>query len=375
MDEFHAAKDSVRFFFCWMPPSTITNTARSLRLVGNEEQKKTMLTFSSKRLAAVLAVIVARQGVQGFVPRPPARFGGTCFFSTASDEVASMRASEIKKELESYGISTKSFLEKSELVDALTKARADGLKPKETTTTSATSSSAASSSSTSSASREERLKKELEICKAMKASELKKELQGFGVSTKSFFEKSEFAQALAEARVDGVKKAAAAVDTGEGYAEYTNVEVLTDDSAGPRQKQSQQRQSGGGSPFSGGASPFGGGSPFGGMGGMGDMMGGMGGIADMLKNFGASGASPGANPFAGGGGSPFGGGVGGMGDMMGKAQEMMKNPKIQEIIAKAQSNPKVMAAVSECMSNPAAFAKYQSDPEISGLLTELRKYM
>lgn len=354
-----------------------------------------MLTFSSRWLATVLAVLVARKGACGFVVTPRSSMMATrALFSTAAanEEVASMRASEIKKELESYGIPTRSFLEKSELVDALTKARAEGLSPKEeTTTTSSTSTSSSSSTSTttettasSSASREERLKEELEKCNAMKASELKKELQELGVSTKSFFEKSEFAKALAEARVDGVKKQAASSSSEEGYAEYADVEVLTDDSAGPRKKSSQQQaqQQQQQSPFGGGASPFGGvdpgANPFGNMGGMG----GMGGIADMLKNMGgmgggAAGADPfgGANPFAGaGGGNPFGGAAG-MGDMMGKAQEMMSNPKIREIIGKAQSNPKVMKAVQECMSNPAAMAKYQNDPEIAELLNELKQYM
>jgi hypothetical protein len=341
-----------------------------------------MFSFSSRRLAAVLAVLVARS--HGFVvPRPtPSRAFGTRLFSTANDEVASMRVGDIKKELESYGISTKSFLEKSELIDALTKARADGLKPKETRTSSSSSSTSAATenSSTSSADREERLKEELEKCNAMKASELKKELQELGVSTKSFFEKSEFAKALAEARVDGVKKSSAS-NGEEGYAEYANVEVITDDSTGPRQKQSQ-RQSESSSPFGGGGSPFGnafgrntpeGANPFG-------SMGSMGGLADMLKNLGGVGGAGGGDPFGGanpfaGGGSPFGGMGGGMGDVMGKAQEMMKNPKVMEIIAKAQSNPRVMKAVQECMSNPAAMAKYQNDPEISSLLKELKKYM
>jgi uncharacterized protein with GYD domain len=327
-------------------------------------------------------MLVARQG-QGFVVPPrPSSFAVKALYSTSGNEVASMRAGEIKTELESYGISTKSFLEKGELVDALVKARAEGLTPKKTTTppasspqsastssASSKSSSASSSSSTSSASREERLKEELEKCKAMKASDMKKELEEMGVSTKSFFEKSEFAQALAEAKVDGAGKRPS-----EGYAEYKNVEVLTDDSAGPRPKGGQQAQQqssspfGGASPFGGGgASPFGGGTPFGGGGAspFGDM-GGMGGIADMLKNMGGMG---------GGGANPFGGGMGGMGDAVGKAQEMMKNPKVREIIQKAQSNPKMMAAVTECMSNPAAFTKYQNDPEIAGMINELRKYM
>jgi hypothetical protein len=230
---------------------------------------------------------------------------GTQLHSSGTD-VESMRAGEIKKELESYGISTKSFFEKSELVEALKKARADGLTPKKETASSSTSSTqstqstASSQQSTSSSSsssapsddrpREERIKEETEKCKTMKAGEMKKELEERGVSTKSFFEKSEFLKALVEARVDGVQKQGGSgqgSDT-EGYAEYTNVEVLTDDSSGPRPKRStepeqqqQQQPRGGGNPFGGGGNPFGGGgNPFGG----------------------------GGNPFGGGGGggNPFG---------------------------------------------------------------------
>lgn len=328
------------------------------------------------------------------------------YASTGTDDgISSMRAGEIKKELESYGISTVSFVEKSELVKALEKARADGLKPKSTTTTSTTTTTTASSSSSSdteskstkkkkrpsstdddddeveedSRPREERLIDELVKCQAMKAGEMRKELEGLGVSTKSFFEKSDFVKALADARVDGtgIEK--------EGYAEYSNVEVLTDAASGPRPPASSQKDEqktgggGGGSPFGGGgASPFGGGggggaSPFGGggmPGGMGGGMGGMGGIADMLKNMGGGGGAAAA------GGNPFGGGGGGMGgDAMGKAQELMKNPKVMQLMMKAQGNPKIMAAMQECMSNPAAFAKYQNDPEVSELLKELQKVM
>jgi len=356
----------------------------------------------------------------GIASQPPSFSLFAATSTDAENEVGAMRAGEIKKELESYGISTKSFLEKSELVDALVKARADGLKPKQSAASSAsspsstdTSSSTKSSSSTSS--REDRLKVEMENCNAMRAGELKKELEERGISTKSFFEKSEFVKALAEARVDNIQRAtpgggsSGGVDE-EGYAEYANVEVLTDDSSGPRQKsseQSQQQQSGGnpfggggmpggmgGNPFGGGGMPGGmGGNPFGGSagGGMPGGMGGMGDIADMLKNMGMGGGGGGGagNPFGGaggGGGNPFGGaaggnpfggmgGMGGMGDAMGKAQQMMKNPKVMELMSKAQSNPKIMAAMTECMSNPAAFAKYQNDPEVSEIINELRKYM
>ena len=36
--------------------------------------------------------------------------------------------------------------------------------------------------------------------------ELKQELESYGISTRSYFEKSEFIRALAESRVDGTKK-------------------------------------------------------------------------------------------------------------------------------------------------------------------------
>ena len=347
-----------------------------------------MLVSARLRKLAILGGLLFHDNLQlcvGFATRPSAvrvmSRPTFALYSATSDDVASMRVGEIKKELESYGISTKSFFEKSELVEALEKARADGLKPKASSSSSSTSSSSSSSSASSSSSsstsstssppkdtrpREERLQEEMEKCKSMKASELKKELEERGVSTKSFFEKSEFVKALAEARVDGVEKP----KEKENYAEYSNVEVITDDSAGPRKRQSEQSQQ------QQQQSPFGGGSPFGGMGGNpfgGGGMGGMGGLEDLLKNMGGA---AGGNPF-GGGANPFGGmgGMGGMGDVMGKAQEMMKNPKVMELMTKAQSNPKIMAAMQECMSNPAAFAKYQNDPEVSEVINELKKYM
>jgi hypothetical protein len=278
--------------------------------------------------------------------------------SSTLPEAKSMRVGELKKELDSYRISTKSFFEKSELVDAVEKARAKGTTPK--TDKIKDDDSSSSTPSESSGSREESLEKEMENCKSMKAGDLKKELESYGINTKSFFEKSEFVKACAEARVDGVTKKADS--GGEGYAEYADVEVLTDDTSGPRKRSSEQQsqgQSQSSNPFGGGMEGMGGGggggsNPFGG--------GGMGGIADMMKNMGG-----------GGGGMP--GGMPGGGDQMKKAQEMMSNPKVREIIMKAQSNPKIMKAVQECMSNPMAFAKYQNDPEVGELIRELQTFM
>ena len=145
--------------------------------------------------------------------------------SSSSTEVSKMKASELRKELESYGMSTKSYFEKSELVEAVKKARTEGKTPitKDDTDDSSSSSSSSSSRSSSSSSssstnntssssssssetRKERLAQEMEKCAKTKVGELKKELESYGISTKSFFEKSEFVKAVAEARVDGKKK-------------------------------------------------------------------------------------------------------------------------------------------------------------------------
>lgn len=109
-----------------------------------------------------------------------------------------MRITEIRQELESYGISTKSFLEKREMVNALNKAREEGKKPIEEEP-------AADSSSNKDMSRDDKIKAETEKAKKMKVGDIKKDLEGRGISTKSFFEKSEFVKAYAEAVVDGVK--------------------------------------------------------------------------------------------------------------------------------------------------------------------------
>jgi hypothetical protein len=351
-----------------------------------------------------------------------------------------MRIKELKNEIESYGMSTKSYLEKSELVAAVTKARAEGMIPSSvasnkaqeepapaaktastTTTTTSTSTTTEKSSSSSSAEgtkastpeggfgsnlpRETRLQLEIDNCSRLKVGELKTELKALGIRSNTFFEKSEFVRALADARVDGVKP-----PTEEEEEEVTvaEVEVLSaNDPRGPQKResdakkvdaaQSQPKQGGGRSPFGGGGgggSPFGGGGG-GGMGGMEDLLknmggmggggGGMGGMEDLLKNMGGMGGGGGGGGKGGMGGMEdllknmggMGGGGGGGGGMpdMGKVQEMMSNPKVRAVMAKAQTNPKIMKAVTECMSNPAAFIKYQNDPEIKAVVDELKPFL
>ena len=123
-------------------------------------------------------------------------------------EIDTMKASEMRKELESYGISTKSLFEKGEFIEALKKARAEGMsattKGDETSSNGETVTEEESSSETS-ASREERYQEALEIAKTMKVGDLKKELTSRGISTASFFEKTEFIKAYAEAIADNIQ--------------------------------------------------------------------------------------------------------------------------------------------------------------------------
>jgi hypothetical protein len=318
-----------------------------------------------------------------------------------------MRVGEIKQELESLGVSTRTFLEKSELVEALVKARKEGKKPissgsssstvssssTESTATTSTTKSTTTAAPTNPEERKQRIKEEMEKCNTMKTGELKSELESLGVSTKSFFEKSEFIRALAEARVDGVtvkkskkKKRRVASDDDEVEEVTAKVEVITNDNVGPKTKKSRDNSQGtGGNPFGGaGGSPFGG-MPFGGGAGGGPGGMDMNNIADMLKNMGGAGGAAGAggNPFAGGanpfagaagGANPFGGGAG-MADAMKAAQEALNNPKVKKVIEKAQKNPKVMQAVQECLGNPMAMSKYQNDPDVGPILRELQQAM
>ena len=116
-----------------------------------------------------------------------------------ADDVDVMKAKDIREELESYGIPTKAFFEKREMADALKRARSKGRTPAEKTP----SGGGGGSSSATSKTRDERIREEMTKIKPMKVGIMKKELEEMGVSTKSFFEKSEFVRALAEARVDG----------------------------------------------------------------------------------------------------------------------------------------------------------------------------
>lgn len=128
----------------------------------------------------------------------------TSLYMSTLPDIESMRASELRKELQSYGISTKSFFEKSELVDAVKKAREEGKTPTSESPKKEADSSSGNESN-GKESRKEKLEAEIAKCSSMRVGELKKELESLGISTKSFFEKSEFVRALAEARVDGVK--------------------------------------------------------------------------------------------------------------------------------------------------------------------------
>ena len=155
--------------------------------------------------------------------------------SSSLPDIASMKAGEMRDELQSYGISTKSFFEKSELKTALEQARAEGKIPiknnkskasrKKVTTEpvngeepingeavngekysqSVNGETINGDESSSKIPRSERIQQEMEKAKRMSVGDLRKELKNRGVSTKSFFEKTEFVKAYAEAVVDGTQ--------------------------------------------------------------------------------------------------------------------------------------------------------------------------
>lgn len=110
-------------------------------------------------------------------------------------EISGMKTKDIREELESYGISTHSFFEKGDLVDALAKARREERIPVDARPAGAPD-------------RTDRIRRELEKCLDLEVGELKQELTSYGEAANSFFDKDGMARAVAEARVDGPKTAA-----------------------------------------------------------------------------------------------------------------------------------------------------------------------
>mmetsp|Transcript_61974 Transcript_61974/g.174696 ORF Transcript_61974/g.174696 Transcript_61974/m.174696 type:complete len:425 (-) Transcript_61974:102-1376(-) len=265
--------------------------------------------------------------------------GGGDDDDTAGDggdrDVASMTVRELRTELQRYQIPTEAFFEKSELAEALGKARAGGLPPSPSSSAPAPASGPAPAAA---ASRDERLREETEKAEKMGVAELKRQLEEAGIPTASFLEKSEFVKALASTRA------------GDGYAVIDDVEVITDGSAGPRPKQGEEAGRGEPPPPWAGAA---GGSPFGG--------------------------AAGGSPF-GVGGPPFAG-ANMFQDMLSdpkvtaQIQAMMNNPKLLGVFQKAQSNPRIMQIMRECVANPANLAKYAGDPEFSEAVRELKDAM
>lgn len=58
-----------------------------------------------------------------------------------------------------------------------------------------------------------------------------------------------------------------------------------------------------------------------------------------------------------------------------RAQKMMQNPKVMELVMKAKGNSKVSSALRECMKNPAACAKYEKEPIVGDFISELKQHL
>lgn len=166
---------------------------------------------------------------------------------TIRDEINAMYVKDIRHELESYGIDCTSIFEKKELVEELVRARRENWIQSEFDVDGSFKSDFAkkvdksdfnnvesTSSDCDSVNLEEndkswfqqgledmagkfskslkdeihnkRIKLEMTRLEDTSVKELKQELESYGISTRSYFEKREFIRALAEARVDGTKK-------------------------------------------------------------------------------------------------------------------------------------------------------------------------
>lgn len=204
-------------------------------------------------------------------------------------------------------------------------------------------------------------------------SEIKKELDLLKIPHSSFFEKREFAEALARARLNPPSTTSRGdnVDPDEDPSQYRFVEVKrmpregdgeggrTGGRAGAGAGAGTGAGAGGGDPFSDMFNPRGGGAASGGGGGFADAF---------FRQAGGAGGARGS-PFGGGG---FGGmpGMGGVDPSM--LASIMSNPRAQAAFQRAQRNPKVMAALQDVLANPGNFSKYANDKEISSILNELQ---
>ena len=156
--------------------------------------------FVAKRFNAAQSSLKTRFNER----RRAGRIRNGALFSATLEDIDGMTASQIRQELQSYGVDTRAYFEKSELVAALRMARyerqtfgsADNNNDVSTETGGGTSSDTSSSSPP--ASREEDIQRRMEQYKSLSVSELKSRLEGLGVSTKAFFEKSDFVRALVE---------------------------------------------------------------------------------------------------------------------------------------------------------------------------------
>ncbi|KAL3924770.1 MAG: hypothetical protein SGARI_005970, partial [Bacillariaceae sp.] len=177
-----------------------------------------------------LALLFSAEGFAPTFQRPStatARLSPLWYVNTDLPDVSEMRAGEMKQELESYGVSTKSMFDKAEFEKSLLEARfeqatlgVDEIKERiNNGSETATTDSDTKRKTTWGKPRTERTKAQESSAKdetkqkfdnafqegmAKKISELKQELKDRGVSTSAFFEKVDMAKAYAESIADNV---------------------------------------------------------------------------------------------------------------------------------------------------------------------------
>lgn len=146
-------------------------------------------------LAAFLFFLAHLQRAAPFARRQPLRM-------SSSDDVSALKLKDLRAELQRYGVSTASFLEKSEFVAALVEARAGGPPPEQPSAEEAPAPEpapepAAASAAPAAAEESEQLESAMETARGMTVKDLRTALAKRNVGWRDCVEKSELIDRLA----------------------------------------------------------------------------------------------------------------------------------------------------------------------------------
>lgn len=261
-------------------------------------------------------------------------------YEDALETAKGMRLSQLQSVLKDMGVNTRGMLEKTELAEAYARAMVDA--GRSNRSRGETSQGASDSGSTAAASLYEEAQTK---ASQMRLSQLQQSLREMGVNTRGMFEKTELVDAYARAISDGIRSGSTRGESSDSSGPVRELKTTKMTSESGDDSGASRRPPSGSFPDL-------------------DNLGSIGGIdlGSLLSGLGSTGGF-GASNSPGGGSS----------SLQALMQRAMANPKLMATIQKAAQNPKMMAAVQDVMANgPGAANKYANDPEIRGLLEQLK---